>query len=44
MAIDIASRRPLLGNITGPSTTADIESTLFKGMHGPKKIHVILVG
>lgn len=30
--------------ITGPSTTADIESTLFKGMHGPKKIHVILVG
>ena len=30
--------------ITGPSTTADIESTLFKGMHGPKKIHLILVG
>ena len=30
--------------ITGPSMTGDIQGILFKGMHGPKKIFVILVG
>jgi L-lactate dehydrogenase complex protein LldG len=30
--------------ITGPSMTADIQGTPFKGMHGPRKLIVILVG
>jgi L-lactate dehydrogenase complex protein LldG len=30
--------------ITGPSSTADIQATPFKGMHGPGKLFVILVG
>jgi L-lactate dehydrogenase complex protein LldG len=30
--------------ITGPSMTGDIQGIQFKGMHGPKKIFVILVG
>jgi L-lactate dehydrogenase complex protein LldG len=30
--------------ITGPSMTGDIEGILFKGMHGPRKIIVILIG
>jgi len=30
--------------ITGPSMTADIQATRFKGMHGPKRVIVILVG
>ena len=29
--------------ISGPSMTGDIEATLFKGMHGPKTVTVILV-
>jgi L-lactate dehydrogenase complex protein LldG len=30
--------------ITGPSMTGDIQGALFKGMHGPRKLTVILVG
>jgi L-lactate dehydrogenase complex protein LldG len=30
--------------ITGPSMTGDIQGHLFKGMHGPRKVIVILVG
>jgi L-lactate dehydrogenase complex protein LldG len=30
--------------ITGPSMTADIRSTLFRGMHGPRKLDIILIG
>ena len=30
--------------ITGPSMTGDIQGQLFKGMHGPRKVIVILVG
>jgi L-lactate dehydrogenase complex protein LldG len=29
---------------TGPSMTGDIQGVQFKGMHGPKKVFVILVG
>jgi len=30
--------------ITGPSMTGDIQGVLFKGMHGPRRVIVILVG
>lgn len=29
--------------ITGPSMTADIQATPFKGMHGPRKLTIILI-
>ena len=38
-------RRPgQLSLITGPSMTADIQATPFKGMHGPRRLIVIIVG
>jgi L-lactate dehydrogenase complex protein LldG len=33
-----------LNLISGPSRTADIEQTLITGAHGPKRLHVIVVG
>ena len=33
-----------LNFITGPSKTADVEQTIQEGAHGPRRLHVILVG
>jgi len=30
--------------VTGPSRSADIEQTLLLGAHGPRRVHVVLVG
>ncbi len=30
--------------VSGPSRTGDIELTLIRGMHGPREVHVVLVG
>jgi L-lactate dehydrogenase complex protein LldG len=30
--------------ISGPSRTADIEQTLVRGAHGPKRLHVVVLG
>ncbi len=41
---DKETRRGQFSFITGPSMTADIQATPFKGMHGPRKVIAILVG
>jgi L-lactate dehydrogenase complex protein LldG len=33
-----------LNFITGPSKTADVEQTIQEGAHGPRRLHVILIG
>lgn len=44
-SIYTAARRPSqVTFITGPSMTADIQATPFKGMHGPRTLIVFLVG
>ncbi len=40
-----AGEMPRMVNlITGPSRSADIEQTLILGAHGPRRLHVLLVG
>ena len=33
-----------LNFITGPSRSADIEQTLLLGAHGPRRLHIVIVG
>jgi L-lactate dehydrogenase complex protein LldG len=33
-----------LNFLTGPSRTADIEQQIVQGMHGPRRLHIIVVG
>ena len=30
--------------VTGPSRTADIEQTIEIGAHGPKQLHIVIIG
>lgn len=41
---DIFADSSNLTLITGPSRTGDIEQTLTLGVHGPREIHVIIIG
>jgi L-lactate dehydrogenase complex protein LldG len=29
--------------VSGPSSTADIELTLYLGAHGPRRLHIVLI-
>ena len=33
-----------LNFVTGPSRSADIEQTLLLGAHGPRRLHIVVVG
>ncbi len=40
----ITEGRPYVTLMTGPSRTADIERALTIGVHGPRELHVLVVG
>ena len=42
--IEVASIPATINLITGPSRTADIEQTIEMGAHGPREVHILLVG
>ena len=41
---DVARTPASVVLVSGPSRTGDIELTLTQGMHGPREVHVVLVG
>ena len=41
---DVVYQRSNISLISGPSRTGDIEQSLTLGVHGPKEIHVVVVG
>ena len=44
VALATPSAQPrLVSFITGPSRTADIEQTIERGAHGPRRLHIMLV-
>ena len=42
-ALALAPGRSMVTLVTGPSRTADIEKILILGVHGPKRLVVLLV-
>jgi L-lactate dehydrogenase complex protein LldG len=41
---DLMRRHSNVTLISGPSRTGDIEQTLTLGVHGPKEVHVVVIG